>query len=322
MHIALWSVLHMRYNTLMEINKRQNIIIGLLVGIIIVLLVIIGMLLSKEEVSSVDKDKEIPPVFIEEDLATTTLILDTDVETDDQFLVLGKYVPHSACIDYDTRTPYYTKTFLSGYTHVDGSPVVDTCVDMGMSTDLLVEFSCKGDELISEEFDCPFGCYNGACMLEKQAEVYSSQLDRSMFEWSDGSVDYSIVNAFIGKVIVPFGTLDNDGNEYTVGSTVSALTLSLSIKTKEADECIQNNLQRVMDESGRVVDSNTKELQFPFTGGCFVPAETQTYTDIVFIINPTETNFIIKTGNINGKTFIIEKDNNGNVFVDKTIEVG
>ena len=314
------------YNKGMFNEQRSGVIIAVLSGIIVILLVVVGMLVFNNK----QIDTNVLPEVLDDDTdvlntetATTSSIIENSTTTlYTQDLVQGKYVPLSACIDYDTRTPFYTRTFLAGYTHTDGSPVSDACIDIGPTNNLLLEFSCKGDELVSEEFECPFGCFNGACVLEGQAEIYEKQQGSKMFTWYEDSVEISLANAYIGKTIAPYGTQNNEGGVYGVGETVYALTLSLSVKTGETDACIPNNVKRVLDESGATIAPNTEDLQFIYSGGCFVPAQTEAFVDIVFIVDPTETVFTIKTGGTDNKTFIIEKTNDGAVVVDNTLEVG
>ena len=323
---------NMRYNKRMIDRQKQSPAIAILLLVIIALLCVVGVLLMNVKDCKNNSEQQcVVENKTDDDVSSTTLdFVDGNVEDrEDSFVVDGgllvsdKYIQHSACIDLDVRTPYYTRTFISGYTQVqDDAPVVDACADFGMSSNLLIEFSCDGDELTREEFECSYGCMNGACMLEDQAEVYAIQGGEPMVEWNDGLLEFSIVNAYIGKIIAPYGTLKEGGGLYRVGDTIQAVVLSMSVQTGDTAACAPLDIKRVIDESGVSVAPNMEDLQFVYTGGCYIPEHTQAYSNIIFVVNPGENMFIFNTGGINSKTFILEKDTDGAVIIDKSLEVG
>lgn len=273
-----------------------------------------------------EKPTPIDPVFndketLEDSYATSTSntvgdIIPLESSIDD------RYVQHSSCRDYDTAAPYYTKTFLAGYTRVDKTPVADVCVDMGLESSLLLEYSCVENDISEEEYVCPFGCVNGACLLESQAQQYAKQETLPDISWVEGGVEMSVSNVYIGDVIAPFGTVGPDGKLIPVGELVHGILVSLSMETLDAEVCISPTLERVVDESGKKVLSNTSSFQFMYNGGCLVPAFSKVYHDVLFIDDGEDGTYLIYTGEVSGITFIITTDTSGNVIIDQSVPLG
>ena len=75
-------------------------------------------------------------------------------QDDSTGMAAAQYPPQTTCTDSDGGTDYYIRGTAGDR--------ADYC--RNFNSNALVEFSCDGDEVVSWDFDCYYGCSNGACL--------------------------------------------------------------------------------------------------------------------------------------------------------------
>lgn len=79
-------------------------------------------------------------------------------------LSLSVFVSAQTCTDSDNGKDYYTKAYVKNPNEGINEPVYDICIAEARSDNKLKEYYCLEGAIADEEYICPRGCDDGACV--------------------------------------------------------------------------------------------------------------------------------------------------------------
>ena len=188
-----------------------------------------------------------------------------------------------SCLDSDGGRDYYLKgKCIDGVEGTEQNPLWDYCYYGSGTGHVLAEMVCSNNGCVARDYQCPYGCENGACLEEvKKPDLTVTSAE---FSNNDRKLYYTVLNK--GKVIAgasqSFFTVDSErGGIDNIGSIAPGSSRVSHFDDLECDPGQSYRIGICADWDHKVSESNEDNNCYNVTLSC--PGEEDTISSTLSV---------------------------------------
>jgi|SRR3989344_60026 len=143
--------------------------------------------------------------------------------------------------------------------------------------------------------------------------------------WQDSGAGLSLTGVSLGEMTINSISVKKAGANpdpaspyYKVGDKIYALVMDLHIRSQVASTCVPMNIRRLLNEEGDVARPNTTQYIFSTSGGCTIYPSEPSDQQVIFVVDPSDKEFVILTGDSSNTSFTVKLLDNNSLKIEKT----